>query len=360
MNIMLFPRILAKTGVGNHVAQLAQELARMGHKVVVVSSTNELNVGDENVKFIPVTADTHNPLQILNTVHQLHRIIEENSIQVVHCHHRISALIMHIYTTVPAVYTLHSANVPCDLLHRTLSFGGDINIGVSTEVSDFLIDKLKFKPEKVVTVLNGTKDPLEDGPMTNEEMKLVKKEWEIPADNYVYVMHCRIDEVKNHLLVVEAVHMLPENVRNKITVLFSGLQQGEYYEKVKSTISMYGLDSCFRFVGWTSVRKAMSVSDCLLAPSFNEGFPLTTVEAFMMKVLVARSKTGGFSDQKYCLPLSVDDPQDLVNLMKNIDQNGLGQFQDRIEDAYQFAMQELTVRRMTEKTVEVYQKACAI
>ena len=43
MNILLFSRILAKTGVGNHIKQLGTQLKELGHKVYVVSSTNELN-----------------------------------------------------------------------------------------------------------------------------------------------------------------------------------------------------------------------------------------------------------------------------------------------------------------------------
>lgn len=44
MNIMLFSRICARTGVGNHIKELAEELMREGHKVVVVSGTNDINI----------------------------------------------------------------------------------------------------------------------------------------------------------------------------------------------------------------------------------------------------------------------------------------------------------------------------
>ena len=44
MNILLFSRIIAKTGVGNHINELAHELVNQGHNVVVVSGTNDLNI----------------------------------------------------------------------------------------------------------------------------------------------------------------------------------------------------------------------------------------------------------------------------------------------------------------------------
>ena len=37
MNVMLFSRIIAKSGVGNYMKLLSNELARQGHYVVVVS-----------------------------------------------------------------------------------------------------------------------------------------------------------------------------------------------------------------------------------------------------------------------------------------------------------------------------------
>lgn len=45
MNILLMARIIAKTGVGNHVKQLSEELINQGHKVWVVASTNEMDIG---------------------------------------------------------------------------------------------------------------------------------------------------------------------------------------------------------------------------------------------------------------------------------------------------------------------------
>ena len=47
MNVLLMARIIAKTGVGNHVKQLSEELANQGHSVWVVASTNEMNVGKQ-------------------------------------------------------------------------------------------------------------------------------------------------------------------------------------------------------------------------------------------------------------------------------------------------------------------------
>lgn len=45
MNIMIFSKIIAKSGVGNHIRMFSEELVKRGHKVVVVSATNNLGIG---------------------------------------------------------------------------------------------------------------------------------------------------------------------------------------------------------------------------------------------------------------------------------------------------------------------------
>ena len=45
MRILLISRIIARTGVGIHLKQLSEELAKEGHTVVVASSTNDLGIG---------------------------------------------------------------------------------------------------------------------------------------------------------------------------------------------------------------------------------------------------------------------------------------------------------------------------
>lgn len=44
MNILLMSRIIARTGVGNHIHQLYNELVRQGHSVWVVASSNEMGI----------------------------------------------------------------------------------------------------------------------------------------------------------------------------------------------------------------------------------------------------------------------------------------------------------------------------
>ncbi len=159
MKIVLFSKICAKTGVGNHMKQLANELVAQGHKVWVLSSNNEQGIIEkENLKFITMPFTTKNPMICLKNLRALHRLVKENNIDVIHCHHRVAALYMKFYRIlwkIPMVYTLHSAPIPHDFIQRTFTYAGDMAIGVSTEVSRFLYEGLRVSKHKIRTVLNG-------------------------------------------------------------------------------------------------------------------------------------------------------------------------------------------------------------
>lgn len=361
MNIMLFSRICARTGVGNHMKELAEELSRQEHNVVVVSGTNDININSDipggGIQFIEIHQPNLNPLTLIKDLRRLHQIIVEKKIDVVHCHHRMAALYMKAYTLlwkIPVVYTLHSANVPSDYIHRKMTYVGRCAIGVSTDVSSFMIEKLRIPKEKVVTVLNGVDDK-RLVPLENWEMEEIRNCWNIDEDKFVVVMHGRIDVVKNHLLTVEAIHQLPPQVRNRVVVVFSGEMCGEYYQQVRDRVRSYNLDESFRFVGWVETRKILGIADCMVLPSFNEGFPLSVCEAFFMNVPVFRSKTGGFDDQKYCYPISYEKPDDLAQLITEFVFSPEA-FSSQVKLAYDFARNNLTLKRMTENIVDIYRR----
>ncbi len=357
MNVMLFSRIIAKSGVGNYMKLLSNELARQGHYVVVVSTNNEMEIGGtERIIFEKLDNLSKKPIDIIKNIKHLRKIIMTHHIDIVHCHHRMAAFYMRLYNSfyhIPIVYTLHLADVPCNYIYRKMTFVGDKAMGVSSEVSIFLVDKLKVPKDKVVTVFNGV-EPGGLTPLIVEEKRIVRKKWDIPEGSIVFSLHSRIEEVKNQLLIVEAVKRLDKEERKKVIILCSGVKTGEYYKKVMDTIENYKLKEYFRFIGWADTREVLGISDFLICPSRNEGFLLTSVEAFFMKIPVFRTETAGFREQKYCFPISMDDPEITTAIMRDIYQNGVEKYYKYVQEAYLYAMENFTVKVMAEKIVQVY------
>ncbi|MBQ1311676.1 MAG: glycosyltransferase family 4 protein [Blautia sp.] len=357
MNILLFSRIAARSGVGNHMKQLAEELVRRGHHVVVVSSTNDLEIGKGNeIVFERLSPIDPNPVHILKGCRRLEEIITKHQIDLVHCHHRMAAMYMMFYRRfhrIPMVYTLHLANIPSDFLHRKMTYAGDRAIGVSTEVSTYLVEKLQVPKEKVCTVFNGV-DEKRLLPLCSGEKEQLYRKWGIrPEGRTVFVMHSRIDEIKNQLVTVRAAAVMPEEYRKRFLFVCSGKKTGSYYEAVIREIKASHLEENFVFTGWAETREILGIADVLVLSSFNEGFPLSVVEAFLMRVPVLRSRTSGFEDQKYCTEMSIDTPEDVAKVLADyLDRPSV--YRARIEEAYQYAMENFTLERMTDHTLEVY------
>lgn len=358
MNVLLFSRILSKTGVGNYVKSLAEELVRQGHSVIVVSSSKDIDL-DKEITFISLPATSNNPLQILKTIKKLHSIIKSRGIEVVHCHHRKAALIMQIYNKfyhIPFVYTLHSSSIPSNFLHRKLTFIGDRAIAISSDVRTLLINKFNIPHDKITTIQNGVRII---PPLTSEQIEHQKATWGIPRDKYVLTLHSRIDATKNHLLMVEAIAKLSEEAREKVVVVCSGEKSGEYYRRVVTRISELGLNNKFIFVGWCNTAEVLGISDFLFLPSIKEGFALSIAEAFFLKIPVARTRTGGFDEQKFCLPIDAYDPQPTIDIIESLVSNGKEYYAEQAEASYKLAMNEFTIDVMTKQNVKVYEEVCA-
>lgn len=360
MKILIMSRIIGRTGVGNHIKQLSEELVRQGHSVWVVSSTNDMAIGTSGgVLFKQVELRSKNPITILKSLKKINQIIVENHIEIVHCHHRMAALFMHWYNirwNIPYVYTLHASSIPHDLIHRMLTYYGNRAIAISHNVGNFLNENLNVPKEKISFVLNGVDDTLLK-PVTIQEKKTLRVKFGISEDSVVIALHSRIEEVKNHLAVVEALQLLAEKDRSRLTLLCSGETNSSYFLQVQETIKNNHLEDYFVFCGWTSTHDVLGSADALLLPSKSEGFPLSCIEAFFMNIPVTRSQTGGYEEMKdYVVALENVSPETLAKHIHRIIE-GTEYENDQVERAKDFVEKTCTIKAMTCNTVAVYQEA---
>ena len=360
MYILIMARIIAKTGVGNHVKQLSEELANQGHKVWVVASTNEMDIGKNNrerVLFEQVELRSKSPITIVKSLNKIHRIIIDNQIEIVHCHHRMAGLFMKWYNlrwSIPYVWTLHLAPIPCDPIHRMMTSYGKCAIAVSYEVGEFLKDRLKVPEKDIRYVLNGV-DEKSLCPLNHGEKVQLRKQMGIPVDKVVVALHSRVDPVKNHEAVVEAVGMLAPYEREKLMVLCSGEKSGAYYEMLQKRICELGICSCFHLCGWVNAETIIGASDALMLPSLKEGFGLNCIEAMFMRVPVFRTKTCGYRDmQDYCVGMEDAAARTVLEHLRGI-LSGETLDENRTKRAEAFVRKNCTVKAMTEHTAAVYE-----
>lgn len=255
--------------------------------------------------------------------------------------------------TIPYIWTLHLAPIPYDPIHRIMTSYGKCAIAISYEVGEFLKNAFKVPQKDIRYVLNGV-DEKSLYPVNQEEKAQLRKELGIPVDKTVVALHSRIDEVKNHKAVVEAVGMLAAQERERLMVLCSGEKSGAYYEMLQKQIAELGISECFYFCGWMQTETVLGVADALFLPSIKEGFALNCIEAMFMRVPVFRTKTGGYHDmQDYCIAMEEASTKTVLEHLRGI-LSGESLDEDRINRAEAFVRKNCTVKAMTEHTVAVY------
>ena len=358
MNVLLLSRITEKTGVGNHMKLLAKTLSELDHKVVVASSVNTIDI-DKYAKFETINFSTKNPIQLIKNLRKLHKLIKTENIDIVHCHHRIALFYMRLYNIFHKkkyVWTLHLAPIPVRKIDKFYLSKVSKIIAVSTEVKEFLIENVKINPNKIRVIINGVDDKELELP-TDEEKVTIRKKYNIPSDKIVILQHARIDEIKNQIGMVEAFGELAKEDQDKLRIVFTGEERGSYCDDVKSLAKELNVLDKIIFTDWIDARTAIAMSDVLLSPSFKEGFMLSAIEAFLMKIPVIRTNTPGYNDMKeYCFECKTD-KESIAAWYKKIIVDSEKMKQEKIELAYNFAINNCTASIMTKKVVDVYLEA---
>ena len=105
-----------------------------------------------------------------------------------------------------------------------------------------------------------------------------------------------IDKRKGIFDVLESVKQNKKLFENKIKIIIGG--DGEV-ERLKQIISEYNLSDTVEYVGWVLGEKKRELfvnSDVMLLPSYNEGLPISLLEALSYKMPLISTHVGGISE----------------------------------------------------------------
>lgn len=157
--ILLAAMALDLGGAETHVISLARELHRRGHKVVVASAGGRMVplLAESGIPHIEVPMASRSPVEMLRAYWHLKRIIDTQSIGLVHAHARIPAWLASFVVPrrgTPFVTTYHgtyNAGFPW----KYLSSFGQRTIAVSEDVRRHLVGPLGAPAGQIRLILNG-------------------------------------------------------------------------------------------------------------------------------------------------------------------------------------------------------------
>lgn len=250
-----------------------------------------------------------NPLKISNikAIKQLKTIIEQEKIQIIHCHTPVGAVVTriaakkarkHIGTKV--IYTAHGFHFykgapiinwlifyPIEKILARLT---DCIITINQE--DYEIAKNKFHAKRIEYV-NGVgviTDRLEVN-FSKEQIKNRKQELNIPEENIVLTYVAELNENKNQQFLIEIMQELIKE-KSDITLLLVG--DGDKREDYQKMIQEKKLDTHIKLLGYRKdIGEILAITDICTASSLREGLPINIIECMYMGIPIVATNNRG-------------------------------------------------------------------
>lgn len=221
-------------GAETHVVELAKELKRRGHNVIITSNGGVYVKELENsgIKHYTVPLQNKNPFNVIKAYRMLKKIIRNEKIDIVHSHARIPSFILgklHKRMKFPFVTTAHWVFTTKYGL-KYITDWGQQTVAVSEDIKKYLIDNYGIPAQNIVVTINGI-DTQKFSPETDPSD--IMREFGLSADDNVIVYVSRMDKDRSLAAkqLIEAAAELRKSI-DRLKLLIVG--DGNDFEAVKA------------------------------------------------------------------------------------------------------------------------------
>lgn len=216
-------------------------------------------------------------IDIYTIIKTINSLIKEKSIDIIHAHmvHSMMAcsILKILNPSVKIVFTAHSINLGSkfrEVLIYLLRPLRNVDIIFSKENVQF------FQKKKNIVIPNGIL-------VKNYELNLQKN------NLFTFVSVGRLEEVKNHILLIDIVESLSEEF--EFQLLIAG--DGHLKNNLEKLIKEKNLSSKIKLLGLRKdIPSILNTSHCFVLPSLWEGFPIALLEAGASKLPIITNTVG--------------------------------------------------------------------
>lgn len=285
---------------------LAPEIEKLGAKYVTCGGIADKSLGALGIKALRKIFALHKP-------------------DIIHTHGCMSARIAgRMYGKAKIVYTRHSVFEPDPKISKGI--GKLVNGFVNNSTADRIIavaeaakDNLTqtgVSYKKIDVIQNGV-EPLRE--ISAEQKKALKEKYNISDDEFLIGIVARLNEVKGHIYLLEAVKKLTDE-GFKLKLLIAGT--GDYEDAIANKIKELGIEDCVIMAGFVSdVTGIMNILDANMNASFGtEATSLSLLEGMSIGLPAIVSDFGGnpgvVTDGENGLIFRTKDADDLADKLR--------------------------------------------
>ena len=317
----------------------------------------------------------------IKAIKQLIKIIDENEIDIVHCHNPMGGVAARIAAKTSkrkpkVIYTAHGfhfykgAPIMNWMFYYTaerfLARYTDIIVTINRE-DYFRAKKFKLKKNGEVYLIHSVGVDKEKFAPRPELRETKRAELGIPADAFHIVTAAELNENKNQKVVIEAVAALVNKYEtsagesNKAcSIYYTICGDGPSEDKLRELIKSKGLEDQIRLLGFrTDMYEILQTADVFAFPSIREGLGLAAIEALMCGVPLIAADNRGTREYAadgnngiVCRYDAVDEFEEAIELLY---ENAA--YRKRMADCCRESVKKFTIEEVEKTMTKVYARA---
>lgn len=245
------------------------------HSIYIASSGGEYidELEELGVKHIKIfNPENKNPIKTLKNIWEIYRTVKENSIDIIHSHHRMTTLYAKIVSKISRVKVVHSAHLYTEdkVKLTNLTLKNIPVISVSNGVREGLIEVYGIKKDSITTIYNTVE--------FNQTSKTVygKIIEERDKGNFIVASVSRLEPVKGLDLLLKTALMLKEYKDIKFFLIGDGSLKEQFQEYI---VNNHLEDNVLLLGKVPNIKDYLKYIDVVVQCSYREGFGLSVAEA---------------------------------------------------------------------------------
>jgi glycosyltransferase involved in cell wall biosynthesis len=163
-------------------------------------------------------------------------------------------------------------------------------LAVSTRVQAYLANTIRARRDRIILSWNGIERPSKAPPPLDLRAETGWRE-----NAFVLGVVGRLEKVKGHNVLLDALHLLADDGEHHLRLLIVGSGRDE--ASLKARVNDLALGDCVHFTGFRrDISAILAGLDLLCVPSHSEGLPFIVLEAAQQGLPVLASELDGLSD----------------------------------------------------------------